>query len=62
MTYDKLVDHLVKYDARNMTCKTHVAGDGSMRLALNAYEVVRKQNSKGPKHELAHCNAVHPGM
>ncbi|SMQ51213.1 unnamed protein product [Zymoseptoria tritici ST99CH_3D7] len=58
--YEKLVDHIVRYDARGMTCKIHVAGEGSVRLALDAYEAVRKQNPNGPKHELAHCNAVHP--
>ncbi|KAH6881730.1 hypothetical protein BKA58DRAFT_407147 [Alternaria rosae] len=43
-----------------MTCKIHAAGEGSVRLALNAYEAVRKNNPNGSKHELAHCNAVHP--
>jgi predicted amidohydrolase YtcJ len=59
--YGKLFDRISTYDARNMTCKIHVAGEGSVRLALDVYEAVRKRNPSGPKHELAHCNAVHPG-
>jgi predicted amidohydrolase YtcJ len=61
VNYDKLLERLLKYDARHMTCKIHVAGEGSVRLALDAYEAVRKKNPDGPRHELAHCNAVHPG-
>lgn len=61
IAHDKLLEQLLRYDAKNMTCKIHAAGDGSMRLALDAYEAVRKQNPNGPRHEIAHCNAVHPG-
>jgi predicted amidohydrolase YtcJ len=62
LSYDKLLEQLLKYDAKNMTCKIHAAGEGSLRLALDAYEAVRKNNPNGPKHELAHCNAVHTGI
>ncbi|KAI4651028.1 hypothetical protein J4E93_003387 [Alternaria ventricosa] len=54
LSYDKLLEQLLKYDARSMTCKIHAAGEGSLRLALDAYEAVRKNNPNGPKHELAH--------
>jgi predicted amidohydrolase YtcJ len=61
ITQDKLLEQLLKYDAKDITCKIHASGDGSVRLALDAYEAVRKQNPGGPKHEIACCNAVHPG-
>jgi predicted amidohydrolase YtcJ len=62
LDHEKLLEQLLRYDAKNMTCKIHAAGEGSLRLALDAYEAVRKNNPRGPKHELAHCNAVHPGI
>lgn len=49
-------------DRKGYTCKIHCAGDGSARFALDALEAVREQNAHGPKHEIAHCNCVHPGM
>ena len=61
VTYDKLLERVTEYDARRMTCKMHVAGEGSVRLALDVYEAVRQKNPDGPRHELAHFNAIHPG-
>ncbi|KAJ4176288.1 hypothetical protein NW767_015496, partial [Fusarium falciforme] len=56
-------DHLEKlleaFDAKGMTCKLHATGEGSVRVALNAIEKVRRRNPEGPRHEIAHCNAVH---
>ncbi|KAL4942433.1 hypothetical protein BDV06DRAFT_211861 [Aspergillus oleicola] len=43
-----------------MTCKIHATGEGSVRMALNVLEKVRRMNKDGPRHEIAHCNAVHP--
>ncbi|KAJ5906766.1 amidohydrolase-like protein 3 [Penicillium subrubescens] len=54
-----LEEAVTKYDARGMTCKLHVAGEGSARGALDVLERVRKANPNGPRHELAHCSAVH---
>lgn len=56
-----LEEAVTKYDARGMTCKLHVAGEGSARGALDVLERVRKANPDGPRHELAHCSAVHEG-
>ena len=61
VNYDKLLERVTEYDARRMTCKMHVAGEGSVRLALDVYEAVRQKNPDGPRHELAHFNAIHPG-
>ncbi|PYH64979.1 amidohydrolase [Aspergillus vadensis CBS 113365] len=56
---DFLYQAVKKYDSRGMTCKLHVAGEGSARLALDVIAKVRDGNPAGPRHELAHCNAVH---
>ncbi|KAJ5094141.1 amidohydrolase-like protein 3 [Penicillium angulare] len=60
IAWDFLEEAVEKYDARGMTCKLHVAGEGSARGALDVLETVRQKNPNGPKHELAHCSAVHP--
>ncbi|KAJ4154505.1 hypothetical protein NW754_001453 [Fusarium falciforme] len=52
---------LEAFDAKGMTCKLHATGEGSVRVALNAIEKVRRRNPEGPRHEIAHCNAVHNG-
>ncbi|KIW43493.1 uncharacterized protein PV06_04591 [Exophiala oligosperma] len=52
---DKLFDSLQKYDARGMTCKVHVAGEGSVRRALDIFQTLRNKHPNGPWHELAHC-------
>jgi predicted amidohydrolase YtcJ len=58
---DDLAAAVSRFDARGMTCKIHCAGQGSTRFALDVYEQVRACNPDGPKHEIAHCNAIHPG-
>ncbi|OBT81834.1 hypothetical protein VE02_09527 [Pseudogymnoascus sp. 03VT05] len=55
-----LLTALERYDSKGYTCKIHCAGEGSTRKALDAIDIVRKKNPKGPKHELAHLNAIHP--
>ncbi|KAL2785904.1 amidohydrolase 3 [Aspergillus keveii] len=57
--FDALLSALTQHDARGMTCKIHCAGEGSARRALDALEIVRQLNPAGPRHELAHCNAIH---
>ncbi|KIX94508.1 uncharacterized protein Z520_09894 [Fonsecaea multimorphosa CBS 102226] len=56
---DDLAEAVSKMDARGMTCKIHCTGFGSTRRALDVYEAVRKSNSHGPRHEIAHCSGVH---
>ncbi|KIW85874.1 hypothetical protein Z517_01267 [Fonsecaea pedrosoi CBS 271.37] len=56
---DDLAEAVSKMDARGMTCKIHCTGFGSTRRALDVYEAVRKTNSQGPRHEIAHCSGVH---
>ncbi|KAK1509323.1 uncharacterized protein CCOS01_15417 [Colletotrichum costaricense] len=57
---ETLLAAVKKYDGRGMTVKMHAAGEGSIRQALNVYEAVRKENPNGPRHEVAHSNAIHP--
>lgn len=58
---DLFLKGLTDADRKGYTCKIHVAGDGSARFALDAIAMVRKSNPNGPRHELAHCNNIHPG-
>lgn len=59
--WDTLLEAITKFDKRGMTCKLHAAGEGSARGALDVIEKVRQGNPDGPRHELAHCSAVHDG-
>ena len=46
---------VTELDRRGISVKMHVAGDGSVRMALDAIEAARKANGdKGPIHTLAH--------
>jgi predicted amidohydrolase YtcJ len=58
----RLLDDVPKYDARGMACKVHVAGEGSTRKALRVYGRVLYLIPNGRRHEIAHCNAVLPGV
>lgn len=58
---DTLFTALSRHDAKGLTCKIHCAGEGSARRALDVLERVREKNPIGPRHELAHCNAIHEG-
>ncbi|MEP1470880.1 MAG: amidohydrolase [Halieaceae bacterium] len=52
---------LTALDAAGFTVKVHTAGDGSVRLALDAIEAVRKQNgASGLRHELGHAGYIDP--
>ena len=58
---DALTADLIELDKRGITTKMHAAGDGAVRLALDAVEQVRKTNgSSGLRHEIAHAGYIHP--
>ncbi len=61
VSFDALLCAIKQHDSRDMTCKIHCAGEGSVRRALDVLEIVRQSNPAGPRHELAHCNAIHRG-
>jgi predicted amidohydrolase YtcJ len=56
-----LVEDLVNLDAAGITVKMHAAGDGAVRLALDAIEQARLVNGQsGLRHEIAHAGYIHP--
>jgi predicted amidohydrolase YtcJ len=58
---DVLEEDLVALDNNGFTVKIHTAGDGSVRIALDAIEHVRKRNGRsGLRHELAHAGYIDP--
>ncbi|RHZ68408.1 hypothetical protein CDV55_100894 [Aspergillus turcosus] len=57
---DDVVDAVKRFDERGLTVKIHATGQGSTRLALNAINEARKHNGSNTKHEIAHCNGIHP--
>jgi predicted amidohydrolase YtcJ len=58
--WDEFTGWLERWDSKGYSCKIHVAGDGSAKYALDALEQLRSRRPNGPRHELAHCNDVHP--
>ena len=58
---DVLVQDLIRLDAAGFTVKMHAAGDGAVRIALNAVEAARNANGdSGLRHEIAHAGYIHP--
>ena len=56
---DLLTADLIELDKRGFTVKVHVAGDRSVRIALDAIEAARKANgNSGLRHELAHAGFI----
>lgn len=56
-----MVEAVQRFDERALTVKIHATGNGSTRLALDAIQAARGNSDKRIKHEIAHCNGVHPG-
>lgn len=55
----ELTDMLIALDSAGYTVKVHTAGDGSVRVALDALEQLRKVNGQsGLRHELAHAGYI----
>ena len=55
----ELDDLVTRLDHRKISVKFHVAGDGSVRMALDAVEAARKANGdSGPIHTLAHAGYI----
>ena len=58
---DVLAQDMVALDRAGFTVKLHAAGDGSVRVALDAIEAAREANGdSGLRHELAHAGFIHP--
>lgn len=58
---DMLVKDLVALDKAGFTVKIHTAGDGSVRIALDALEEVRRiRGNQDLRHQLAHAGYMSP--
>ncbi|MEM1156167.1 MAG: amidohydrolase, partial [Pseudomonadota bacterium] len=58
---DTLKQDMVAFDAAGFTVKIHAAGDGSVRVALDAIAAARKANGdSGLRHQLAHAGYIDP--
>jgi predicted amidohydrolase YtcJ len=56
-----LVEDVAALDKNGFTVKIHTAGDGAVRIALDAIEQVRSRNGRsGLRHQLAHAGYIHP--
>ena len=59
-SHDDLVTTLGRCYELGLGAKLHCTGDGSVRLALDAIESVRKALGDGPVFQIAHVINVHP--
>jgi len=58
---DVLIEDVINLDAAGITIKMHAAGDGAVRIGLNAIEAARRTNGEsGLRHEIAHAGYIHP--
>jgi predicted amidohydrolase YtcJ len=58
---DVLTGDIAALDKHGFTVKIHTAGDGAVRIALDAIEAVRQRNGRsGLRHQLAHAGYIHP--
>ena len=56
-----LKQDLIALDRAGFTVKLHTAGDGAVRVALDAIEAARKANGRsGLRHQLAHAGFIDP--
>lgn len=56
-----LKQDLINLDAAGFTVKLHTAGDGAVRVALDAIEAARKANGdSGLRHQLGHAGFIDP--
>ncbi len=61
-TRAQLVELLAQLDKRGVPAKMHATGDGSLRLALDAVQEVRKRNGMpGQRHQIAHASFIAAG-
>ena len=60
-TPEELFDLVVDLDRRRITIVIHAIGDAAIRLALDAYEHMRKTNGMNElRHQIAHMNFATP--
>ncbi|MBP1628147.1 MAG: Amidohydrolase 3 [Holophagaceae bacterium] len=60
-TTEELAKAIQPFDRMGLGVKIHAAGDGSVRMSLDAIAQVRRVNGvKGPTHHIAHTSLLHP--
>lgn len=59
-TQDELVEALELCYQRGYGGKLHATGDASVRLVLDAVEIVRRRHGFGPIFQIAHVEFIHP--
>ncbi|MCC6006136.1 MAG: amidohydrolase [Rhodobacteraceae bacterium] len=58
---EELAEIVIDLDRRGYVIKTHTVGDNAARKMLDAIAAARRANGpSGLRHELAHCNYIHP--
>ncbi|HZX18376.1 MAG TPA: amidohydrolase [Pseudomonas sp.] len=60
MTVPQLARVIADCEKADILLKIHCTGDGSVRAALDAFEVVRSFNGGSRRHQIAHAGYVHP--
>lgn len=60
LTVPQLARALADCEVRGIAVKIHCAGDGAVRSALDAVEVVRSFNGPGLTHQIAHASFIDP--
>ena len=60
MTVPQLARIISECEQADVSVKIHCTGDGSVRAALDAFEVVRSFNGGNRLHQIAHVGFVHP--
>ena len=60
MTVPQLARVIADCEKADISVKIHCTGDGSVRAALDAFEVVRSFNGGTRLHQIAHAGHVHP--
>ncbi|MHA6196050.1 amidohydrolase [Pseudomonas wadenswilerensis] len=60
MTVPQLAKVIADCEKADISVKIHCTGDGSVRAALDAFEVVRTFNGGKRRHQIAHAGYVHP--
>ncbi|MGH7074534.1 MAG: amidohydrolase [Stellaceae bacterium] len=60
MSVPELARMIAKYEAQGFGVKIHCAGDGAVRVTLDAIDVVRSFNGPGRVHHIAHASFIDP--
>lgn len=60
MTVPQLAKVVADCEKADLSVKIHCTGDGSVRAALDAFEIVRSFNGGSRRHQIAHAGYVHP--